>query len=158
MTFDDDEKGRNIPDYLPETHEIIDLTKDSNKNYDAYIELKRGAFTHSFLKCESWPIYLALKERNHVNVLLNDESRAILLSIKISQTLSVVLIYGISQFHTLDEKHMEFLQVSPLTLMISPLDDVINACSQESSHLQIIRRNARRLLKLINTLLQNLIN
>ncbi|RIB22978.1 hypothetical protein C2G38_2172544 [Gigaspora rosea] len=38
--------------------------------------------------------------------------------------------------------------------MISPLDDVINACSQESSHLQIIRRNARRLLKLINALLQ----
>jgi len=110
-TFDDDEKGRNIPDYLPETHEIIDLTKDSNKNYDAYIELKRDAFTHSFLKCESWPIYLALKERNHVKVLLNDESRAILLSIKISQTLSVVLIYGISQLHTLDEKHMEFLQV-----------------------------------------------
>ena len=73
--------------------------------------MKRGAFTHSFLKCESWPIYLALKERNHVKVLLNDESRAILLSIKISQTLSVVLIYGISQLHTLDEKHMEFLQV-----------------------------------------------
>ncbi|RIB10191.1 hypothetical protein C2G38_2250922 [Gigaspora rosea] len=44
-TFDDDEKGRNIPDYLPEIHEIIDLNKDSNKNYDAYIELKRGAFT-----------------------------------------------------------------------------------------------------------------
>ncbi|RIB20977.1 hypothetical protein C2G38_2079481, partial [Gigaspora rosea] len=38
--------------------------------------------------------------------------------------------------------------------MISPLDDVINACSQELSHLQIIRRNARRLLKLINALLQ----
>ncbi|RIB06215.1 hypothetical protein C2G38_2148152 [Gigaspora rosea] len=43
---------------------------------------------------------------------------------------------------------------APLTSMISPLDDVINACSQESSHLQIIRRNARRLLKLINALLQ----
>ncbi|KAF0421112.1 protein-histidine kinase [Gigaspora margarita] len=201
MTFDDDEKGRNFPNYLPETPETIDLAKDANKIYDTYIELKRGASTHSFLKCESWPIYLALKEKNHVKVLLKDDYRAILLSTKISQSWSVVLIYGVNKFHTIDEKHMEFLQLvtnqiniflhqgisideemertkiladlnyqkivfsqgishelkTPLTLMISPLDDVINACSQKSSimtHLQIIRRNARRLLKLINALLQ----
>ncbi|CAG8450117.1 3541_t:CDS:2 [Dentiscutata heterogama] len=41
-TFDDDDKEkRHIPDYLPETHEIIDLSKDVNKSYGTYIELKR---------------------------------------------------------------------------------------------------------------------
>ncbi|RIB11042.1 hypothetical protein C2G38_2204448 [Gigaspora rosea] len=46
---------------------------------------------------------------------------------------------------------------TPLTLMLSPLDGVINACPQDSpimSYLQTIQRNTRRLLKLINTLLQ----
>ncbi|KAF0421111.1 hypothetical protein F8M41_006822 [Gigaspora margarita] len=59
-TFDDDE-GRNIPEYLQETPEIIDLAKDANKSYDTFIELKRGALTHSFLKCEAWSIYLYIK-------------------------------------------------------------------------------------------------
>ncbi|CAG8634984.1 9014_t:CDS:2, partial [Scutellospora calospora] len=46
---------------------------------------------------------------------------------------------------------------TPLTLMFSPLEEVINTCPQGTqmmSHLQIIRRNTFRLLKLINTLLQ----
>ncbi|RIB22806.1 hypothetical protein C2G38_2243074 [Gigaspora rosea] len=46
---------------------------------------------------------------------------------------------------------------TPLTLMLSPLDDVINACSHEipiMSYLQTIRRNSHRLLRLINLLLQ----
>ncbi|CAG8704911.1 15309_t:CDS:2, partial [Dentiscutata heterogama] len=41
-TFDDDDKEkRHIPDYLPETHDIIDLSKDASKSYDSYIKLKR---------------------------------------------------------------------------------------------------------------------
>ncbi|CAG8682498.1 1278_t:CDS:2, partial [Scutellospora calospora] len=46
---------------------------------------------------------------------------------------------------------------TPLTLMLSPLDEVINICPKETpimSLLQIIRRNTHRLLKLINILLQ----
>ncbi|RIB28825.1 hypothetical protein C2G38_2156931 [Gigaspora rosea] len=46
---------------------------------------------------------------------------------------------------------------TPLTLMLSPLEDVISESSWETpimSHLQTIRRNSRRLLKLINVLLQ----
>ncbi|RIB28824.1 hypothetical protein C2G38_1348582 [Gigaspora rosea] len=46
---------------------------------------------------------------------------------------------------------------TPLTLMLSPLEDVISEGSREApimSHLQTIRRNSRRLLKLINVLLQ----
>ncbi|KAF0404790.1 protein-histidine kinase [Gigaspora margarita] len=49
---------------------------------------------------------------------------------------------------------------TPLTLMLSPIENIINAYPQEEqimSHLQIIRRNARRLLKLINTLLQMIV-
>ncbi|KAF0555774.1 protein-histidine kinase [Gigaspora margarita] len=62
-TFDNDDKEkRNIPDYLPESRETIDLTKDANKSYDTYIELKRNAATYSFLKCDTWPIYLVFKE------------------------------------------------------------------------------------------------
>ncbi|RIB15266.1 hypothetical protein C2G38_1591653 [Gigaspora rosea] len=42
-------------------------------------------------------------------------------------------------------------------LMLSPLEDIISESSREAlimSHLQTIRRNSRRLLKLINVLLQ----
>ncbi|CAG8480265.1 7235_t:CDS:10 [Ambispora leptoticha] len=60
------------------------------------------------------------------------------------------------------QKIMFFQNIShelrtPLTLMLAPLDDAIAACSEPSPILQdleMIRRNARRLLKLVNTLLQ----
>ncbi|RIB04500.1 hypothetical protein C2G38_675830 [Gigaspora rosea] len=205
-TFDDDDKKiRNIPDYLPESNETIDLVKDANKRYDTYIELKRISGTYSFLKCDSWPIYFVLKEEKSLKILLNDESQAILFPMKIfldkEHVLSVVLIYGISRTRSLDDRYIEFFNLvtnqiyvllqhgksiedekkqtklladlnyqkisffqgishelkTPLTLMLSPLDDVINTHTQEPllmSHLQIIRRNAHRLLKLINALLQ----
>jgi hypothetical protein len=41
--------------------------------------------------------------------------------------------------------------------MLSPLDEVISECSNDSPmhpHLNMIQRNTRRLLKLVNTLLQ----
>ncbi|RIB18109.1 hypothetical protein C2G38_2245974 [Gigaspora rosea] len=187
------------------SHETIDLDKDANKSYDTYIELKRSTATYSFLKCNSWPIYLAFKEGRNLKVLLDDESQAVLFPIKISlnkdHVLSVVLIYGIRRFCALDDRYMEFFNLvtnqiyvllqhgksvedeknqtkiladmdyqkitffqgisheikTPLTLMISPLNDVINTCIQKPllmSHLQIIRRNAHRSLKHINALLQ----
>ncbi|RIB29047.1 hypothetical protein C2G38_1271384 [Gigaspora rosea] len=205
-TFDYDCKsGWLFPDNLPETPEIIDLTKDVDKNYNTLIELKREAATYSFLKCDSWPINLLIKDGDHIKVLLDDGSQAVLLLTKISlcddQVLSAILICGINRRRTLDEKYMEFLKLitnqmnrcllrarsieeekkrsklltelnhqkvlffqgishelkTPLTLMLSPLDDIINACPQEApimTYFQIIRRNAHRLLKLINTLLQ----
>ncbi|KAF0508287.1 protein-histidine kinase [Gigaspora margarita] len=191
-TFDNDDKEkRNFPDYLPESHETIDLAKDDNKSYDTFIELKRSATTYSFLKCNSWPIYLVIKEERNVKVLLNDTSQAVLFTIKIfldkDHVLSVVLIYGISRVRTLDERYLEFLNLvtsqiytllqhgksvedeknqakiladmnyqkitffqgishelkTPLTLMLSLLDAVTNACAQElliMVHIQIICR------------------
>ncbi|KAF0544558.1 protein-histidine kinase [Gigaspora margarita] len=114
-TFDDsNKKGRHIPDYFPETHEIIDLTKDADKSYDTYIDLKRMTATYSFLKCKSWPIHLALK-KGHVKVLLKNGSQAVLLSTKISlyggKVLFAVLICGVNRCRTLDEKYMEFFQL-----------------------------------------------
>ncbi|RIB30721.1 hypothetical protein C2G38_2136228 [Gigaspora rosea] len=47
--------------------------------------------------------------------------------------------------------------LTPLTLTLSPLDEAINSCLQETimhSHLQIVQRNTHRLLKLVNNLLQ----
>jgi hypothetical protein len=41
--------------------------------------------------------------------------------------------------------------------MLSPLEDAIACCPNNSDvllHLQMVRRNSRRLLKLVNTLLQ----
>ncbi|KAF0554344.1 protein-histidine kinase [Gigaspora margarita] len=191
-TFDeDDKKERQFPDYFPETHEIIDLSKDVDKNYGTYVELNRGSTTYSFLTCKSWPIHLLMKEGGHVKVLLKDESQAVLLLTKIpfgdGRALSVIFIYGINRLCVLDEQYMEFLQLvtnqmnsflshgrsieeekmrskiladlnhqkvtffqgishqlkTPLTLMFSPLDDVINASSPEEpimSYLQTIRR------------------
>ncbi|KAF0555756.1 PAS domain S-box protein [Gigaspora margarita] len=189
-TFDsDDKEKRNIPDYLPESLETIDLAKDANKSYDTYIELKRSATTHSFLKCDSWPIYLVFKEGRNLKVLLNDESQAILFPIKIYldkvHVLSVVLIYGIRRLRALDNQYMEFFNLvtnqiyvllqhgksvedennqtkiladmnyqkimffqgishelkTPLTLMLSPLDAVINA-SSETSKIQGLDKGA----------------
>ncbi|KAF0423609.1 protein-histidine kinase [Gigaspora margarita] len=190
-TFDyDDKTGWKFPDYLPETLEIIDLAKDANKIYDTYVELKRHDATYSFLKCDSWPISLLLKEGGHIKVLLKDGSQAVLLLTKISlcegQVLSAILICGINQRCALDEQYMEFLKLTlshmntfllhaktieeekmrskvladlnrqkvlffqgishelktPLTLMLSPLDDIITICPKETSmisHLQLIR-------------------
>ncbi|KAF0555773.1 protein-histidine kinase [Gigaspora margarita] len=115
-TFDsDDKEKRKFPDYLPESHETINLAKNANKSYDTYIELKRNAATYSFLKCDYWPIYLVVKEGRNVKVLLNDESQAVLFLIKISldkdHVLSVVLIYGIDRFRALDDRYMEFFNL-----------------------------------------------
>ncbi|KAF0511699.1 protein-histidine kinase [Gigaspora margarita] len=115
-TFDEDnKKERPFPDYFPETREIIDLSKEADNNHETYIELKRETTTHSFLKCDSWPIHLLIKKGLHVKVILKDDSPAVLLLTKIplggDQTLSAVLICGINQKRELDEQYMEFLQV-----------------------------------------------
>jgi len=47
--------------------------------------------------------------------------------------------------------------LGPLTLMLSPLDDAAELCSKNSpifGHLKIIRNSNRRLLNLVNNLLQ----
>ncbi|KAG0013532.1 hypothetical protein BGZ80_011016 [Entomortierella chlamydospora] len=46
---------------------------------------------------------------------------------------------------------------TPLTLMLSPLEDVLNQTPENAptrQNLEMVRRNSRRLLKLVNTLLQ----
>ncbi|KAF0555768.1 PAS domain S-box protein [Gigaspora margarita] len=91
-TFDsDDKEKRNIPDYLPEPHETIDLAIDANKSYDTYIELKRNAATYSFLKCDSWLIYLLFNEGRNVKILLKTNHRL--------------------RFHALDDRYMEFFNL-----------------------------------------------
>ncbi|KAF0428231.1 PAS domain S-box protein [Gigaspora margarita] len=110
-TFDKD----NIPDYIPDSPEIIYLTEDINKSCNTYVEVKRKDVTFSLLKCDSWPIHLVIKEEEkHVKALLKDESQAVIESKKISicgRTLSAVLIYGINRFRSLDEQYMEFLKL-----------------------------------------------
>ncbi|RIB06885.1 hypothetical protein C2G38_478040 [Gigaspora rosea] len=205
-TFDEDgKKERHFPDYFPKTHEIINLT-NVDQSYENYINLRRASTSFSFIKCDSWPLNLVIKNGNHIKVILKNDSQAVLFLTKISlggeKVLPVILICGVNRRRALDEQYLEFLQLvtnqlntyllhgkkieeeklrskllvdlnyqkviffqgishelqKPLTLMLSPLEEVINACPQESpimSHLQTIRRNAHRLLKLINVLLQS---
>ncbi|RIB06679.1 hypothetical protein C2G38_2115544, partial [Gigaspora rosea] len=193
---------RHIPDYFPETHEIIDLSKISDQDY---MEVNYSTSTYSFLRCDCWPINLVMKEEKSIQVLLKDNSQAILQRIKLTfcneRNLSAVLICGINLLRKLDDKYMEFYKSvlnyvnrilmcgisieeekrhakiladlnhqkdmffqsishelkTPLTLIFSPLDELINICSKDMqmmTYLQIIQRNTRRLFKLINTLLQ----
>ncbi|KAF0503049.1 PAS domain S-box protein [Gigaspora margarita] len=100
---------RHIPDYFPETHETIELTKISDQNY---MDVKCARSTYSFLRCDSWPINLVMKEEKSIQVLLKDNSQAILLPIKLTfcneRNLSAVLICGINPLCKLDDKYMEF--------------------------------------------------
>ncbi|KAF0431041.1 putative sensor protein [Gigaspora margarita] len=105
---------RRIPDYFPETHEMIDLTKISYHDHDTYME-KYATSTYLFLRCDCWPINLVMKEENPIQVLLKDNSQAILLPIKLTfcneRNLSAVLICGINLLRKLDDKYMEFYKV-----------------------------------------------
>ncbi|KAF0516113.1 PAS domain S-box protein [Gigaspora margarita] len=181
---------RHIPDYFPETHEIIDLTRISDQDYGTYVEVKYATSTYSLLRCDCWPINLVIKEEKFIQVLLKDNSQAILLPIKLKfcneRNLSAVLICGINSHRKLDDKYMEFYKSvlnyvnrilirgmsiedekrrakiladlnhqkdmffqsishelkTPLTLIFSPLDELINICSQDTqmtSYLQIIQ-------------------
>ncbi|KAF0468055.1 PAS domain S-box protein [Gigaspora margarita] len=93
---EENKKERHFPDYFPETREIIDLSKEIDNNHETYIEIKRETTTHSFLKCDSWPIHLLIKKGLHVKVILKDDSQAVLLLTKIpfggDQTFLAVLI------------------------------------------------------------------
>ncbi|KAF0438406.1 protein-histidine kinase [Gigaspora margarita] len=183
---------RHIPDFFPNTHEIIDLTKISDQDYNSYIEVKYSTSTYSFLRCDCWPINLVIKEEKPIQVLLKDNSQAILLPIKLTfcnnRNLSAVLICGINILRKLDDEYMEFYKSvlnyvnrilirgmsieeekrrakmladlnhqkdmffqgishelkTPLTLIFSPLDELIKKCSQDTqikSYLQIIQRS-----------------
>ncbi|KAF0445796.1 PAS domain S-box protein [Gigaspora margarita] len=100
---------RHIPDYFPETHETIDLTKLSDQYHE---DVEDATSTYSFLRCGCWPINLVMKEENSIQVLLKDNSQAILLPIKLTfcdeRNLSAVLICGINLLRKLDDKYMEF--------------------------------------------------
>ncbi|RIB16859.1 hypothetical protein C2G38_2188831 [Gigaspora rosea] len=88
---------------------------------------------------------------NHMNTFLL-HARSIEMEKKRSKTLADLNRQKVSFFQGISHELK-----TPLTLMLSPLDDIINECPQDASimsYLQIIRRNAHRLLKLINTLLQ----
>ncbi|RIB08645.1 hypothetical protein C2G38_2211141 [Gigaspora rosea] len=172
----DPKTGFNSP--VAQTHEMIELTKISDQNF---MDVKCATSTYSFLKCDSWPINLVMKEES-IQVLLKDNSQAILLPIKLTfcneRNLSAVLILirGMSIEEEKrrakiladlnHQKDMFFKSIShelktPLTLIFSPLDELINIYSPDTqmmSYLQIIQRNTRRLFKLINTLLQLAMN
>ncbi|KAF0484191.1 protein-histidine kinase [Gigaspora margarita] len=103
---------RYIPDYFPETHETIDLTNITDKFYETYIV---ATSTYSFLKCDCWPIHLVMKKKKNIQVLLNDDSQAILLPTKLTfcndRNLSAILICGINPLRKLDDQYMEFYKL-----------------------------------------------
>ncbi|KAF0559598.1 protein-histidine kinase [Gigaspora margarita] len=143
-TFDyDNESGWLFPDNLPEIPEIIDLTKDIDKNYNTLMELKREAATYSFLKCDSWPINLLIKDGDHIKVLLDDGSQAVLLLTKISlcedHVLSAILICGINPRRTLDEKYMEFLKL---------ITNQMNRCLLRASSIEEEKKRSKLLAEL----------
>ncbi|RIB14087.1 hypothetical protein C2G38_2196148 [Gigaspora rosea] len=156
---------RHIPDYFPETHEIIDLSKISDQDYMEAILL---------------PIKLTFcNERNlsavlicGINVLRKLDDKYMEFYKSVLNYVNRILMCGISieeeKRHAKiladlnHQKDMFFQSIShelktPLTLIFSPLDELINICSKDMqmmTYLQIIQRNTRRLFKLINTLLQ----
>ncbi|CAI2172268.1 11427_t:CDS:10 [Funneliformis geosporum] len=198
--FFNGQSKRNLPDYLLETPDIVEIHGDH-----ANVRSKKEIMDSECIITHTWPLQEVATKNSHVIVKLKDGSKAILLPVNTSFSgktdVTAILICGLNARRKLDNDYSEFLHLvvghvssglshgrsreeerkqaeiladlnrqkimffqnishelrTPLTLMLSPLDDVISNISDHSqslTHLQMIRRNARRLLKLVNTLLQ----
>ncbi|KAF0375604.1 PAS domain S-box protein [Gigaspora margarita] len=149
---------RHIPDYFPKTHEIIDLTKISDQDYNNYIEVKYATSTYSFLRCDCWPINLAIKEEKPIQSVLNYVNRILIhgMSIEEEKRRTKILpdlnhqkdMFFQSISHelktplTLIFSPLDAIILAPSTLIFSPPDELINICSQDTqikSYLQIIQ-------------------
>ncbi|KAF0410288.1 protein-histidine kinase [Gigaspora margarita] len=115
---------RHIPDYFPETNEIIDLTRISDQDYGTYVEVKYATSTHSFLRCDCWPINLVMKEEKYIQSVLNYVNRILIRGMSIEEEKRRAKILADLNH----QKDMFFQSIShelktPLTLIFSPLDE-----------------------------------
>ncbi|CAG8447486.1 9831_t:CDS:10 [Acaulospora colombiana] len=206
LVFIKGKSTRELPDFLPDTFEIINLQlNDDDLVTNNQEELLKSTLDSSVTKPLAWPVEQVVKSNSKLIVTLKDNTQAILLPVHTSfagkTTLTATIICGLNQNRALDQEYLEFLHLvaghassglthgksreenrkqaeiladlnrqkimffqnishelrTPLTLMLSPLEESINACPPESPirfNLQMINRNSRRLLKLVNTLLQ----
>ncbi|CAG8509044.1 666_t:CDS:10, partial [Acaulospora colombiana] len=197
---------RKLPDFLPDTFELIDLQLNEDnsccKISDNQEASAKSALNLSDTTSLTWPIEQVVISSSHLVVTLKDNSQAILLPVHMSlagkTTLAAVIICGLNKNRALDREYLGFLHVcikfgavlfvsreedrkraeiladlnrqkimffqnishelrTPLTLMLSPLEESISVCPLELPilyNLQMVNRNARRLLKLVNTLFQ----
>ncbi|CAG8453807.1 11878_t:CDS:10 [Diversispora eburnea] len=168
MVFVEGKSKRELPDYLLDTNPVVILeeSEESNDSLNSLqqVTLKNGS------KAILLPISTSFAGKTLLNVIMIcgiNEHRALDLS-----HVSSSLTHGRSreeerkQTEMLTDlnrqKIMFFQNIShefrtPLTLMLSPLEESIRQCPPDSpilSNLQLINRNSNRLLKLVNTLLQ----
>ncbi|CAG8550421.1 4726_t:CDS:10 [Paraglomus occultum] len=196
------QSSRDLPEVLPRTPEVIDLT-DAETSDNMVEDIREISAS------EPWPLTLAVFKNDNVTIKLSDNSLAVLCPVITTSAgksfLTALMICGISKHRALDTEYEEFLHVwlslvigqvgssftqgrsreeerkqaemladlnrqkiaffqnishelrSPLTLMLSPLEEAMELCPKNApifAHLKLIQKNNRRLLKLVNTLLQ----
>ncbi|RIB30716.1 hypothetical protein C2G38_2026587 [Gigaspora rosea] len=154
-------KNWDIPDNLLDTLKTINLIENPDENYDLFIESSNGSepILSSILICGINP-----------NRELDDDYTNFLQSVVTYA--STAITNGklreekrnqVEMLTNLNHQKLKFFEnisrelLTPLTLILSPLNEVINSCLQETimhSRLQIIQRNTHRLLKLVDNLLQ----
>ena len=100
---------RDLPEVLPKTPELIDLT-DAETSDSNMVENNR-----EIPASEPWPLALAVFKNDNVTIKLSDNSLAVLCPVITTSAgksfLTALMICGISKHRALDREYEEFLHV-----------------------------------------------
>ncbi|RIB09615.1 hypothetical protein C2G38_2108167 [Gigaspora rosea] len=161
-TFNKEMCIEDISNKLLETPETIDLCKNSDENYDEYVNIRwpTSTATHQFLKCNSWPIHLVVKEDKSIKVCLKDGNHAILFPIKTlcgsDRSLSAILICGINPRLPLEDEYMKLFELVVNRFSLALTRSISRR--EEKKHLELLADLNRQKIKFFQNIGHELLN